>query len=193
MFKGCKVIVALGLFSLLAGCGHSYEYYRPPVTDLDERDSGLQSRELVQATDQMAMDLLALPALNESKTQWTIVTTYMQNETVQPGVPYNIFIDRLKTNLARHGQGRVTLIENKDRFHDLQNRELEQPVRDEFGQGGGPRAAFPAGIQPDYFLYGKMQEMPNRGTSTFRAEFNLVNAKTRVMVWSNEYLVKVAR
>jgi hypothetical protein len=147
---------------------------------------------MVVTTDQMAQSLLALPELNESKAQWTIVSTTMENQTVEPGVPYQIFIDRLKTNLAKHGRGRVTLIENKDRYHDLQNRELEGGGADQFGQGSRA-TGFSAGIQPDYVLYGKMQEMPNRGTSTYRAEFNLTNFKTRVIVWSDEYIVKVER
>ena len=58
------------------------------------------------------------------------------------------------------------------------------------GEGSAPGAA---GIQPQYVLYGKMQELPNRGTSTYRAEFNLTNLKTREQVWTGEYIVKVRR
>ena len=38
-----------------------------------------------------------------------------------------------------------------------------------------------------------MQELANRGTSTYRAEFKLSNLRTREIVWNGEYIVKVRR
>jgi hypothetical protein len=114
----------------------------------------------------------------------------------------NIFLYRLKTNLAKYGRGRVALIENRDRYRDVQSRELEPGAagapRDEFGQGdgsaGGGRAApGGAGIQPDFGLYARITEMPNRGTSYYFCEFTLTNLHTREQVWNNAYEVKVAR
>jgi hypothetical protein len=108
----------------------------------------------------------------------------------------DIFIDRLKTNLSKQGRGRVTLIENRERFRQLQSKELEPGTGDPFGQGGGGYQPGPAGIQPDYTLYGKVQDMPNRGTNTYRFEFNLSaiqGQNARIMPWSDEYIVKVAR
>ena len=77
----------------------------------------------------------------------------------------------------------------RDVYRELQNRELEPPANeDEFGQGSG-RPANPnqAGMQPDFALYGTMQELPNRGTSTYRAEFQLTDLRNRTIVWSDEY------
>jgi hypothetical protein len=112
----------------------------------------------------------------------------------------NIFLYRLRTNLARYGHGRVALIENRDRYRDVQTRELEPQAagpRDEFGQGGGNDAGRaapgPAGIQPDFGLYARITEMPNRGTSYYLCEFTLTNLRTRQIVWTNAYEVKVAR
>jgi len=190
-----RAMLVLGMLGLIIGCQsdrpHEYGELRPPVDQVDPRDRGLGGKDLMAATDQMAQSLLALPELNASKTQWTIVAAYMQNQTMQPGVPYDMFIDRLKVNLSKYGRGRVALVENKARFQDLRSRELDQE-RDDFGQSGGatPRAG---GIQPDFFLYGKMQELPNRATSLYRAEFNLTDARTRQVIWSDEYLVAVTR
>jgi hypothetical protein len=177
---------------------HEYGRQRPPVEDLDPRDRGLQSKDVVVASDQMAQDLLGLPELNESRHQWTIVVDRVENRTSGDRFDMNIFLYRLKNNLAKYGRGRVALIENRDRYRDVQSRELENdaPPRDVFGQGdgrGGRPAPGPAGIQPDFGLYARITEMPNRGTSYYFCEFTLTNLQTRQQVWNNAYEVKVAR
>jgi hypothetical protein len=166
---------------------HDYGTHRPDVGSLDSGDSGLQSKDLVEATDQATADLLRLPELNDSREQWTIVSTGMENDTTSAHQQYDIFINRLKTNMARQGHGRVTLIENRDRFHYLQSKELE-PIGDPKTTPPGP-----AGVQPQFALNGRVEELPNRRTSTYRFEFDLTDLRSRRVVWSHEYLVKVER
>ncbi len=181
------------------GCSdrpHQYGNDRPPVDTLDTRDKGLQSKDIVSASDQMAQDLLALPELNESAHKWTIVVSNVENRTTSNRFDLNIFLDRLRVNLGKYGHGRVALIENKARFHDVQSRELEgEREGDDFGQGGrgGKTAPGPRGVQPDYGLYAKISELPNRGTSYYFCEFTLTGLQTREVVWTNAYEVKVAR
>jgi hypothetical protein len=117
----------------------------------------------------------------------------MENQTVDSRNNLDIFVDRLRTQLYKHGGDRIAIVENRDRFHDLQSRELEGAPPDSAGQGSGPNAVGAAGIQPQYVLYGKMQELPNRSMSTYRAEFNLTNLRTREQVWTGEYIVNVRR
>ena len=196
MHTSLKMLLAgiLGISAL--GCDdkpHEYGEKRPPLDQVDSKGEGLQSKDLLAATDQMSMELLALPALNRSDTKWTVVTAPMENQTVSQRDNLNIFVDRLKTQLFKHGGDRIAIIENRDRFHDLQSRELEGGQSDPAGQGGGDAAVGAAGIQPQYVLYGKMQELPNRGTSTYRAEFNLTDFKTREIIWTGEYIAKVVR
>src|SRR5438552_13648064 len=117
MNKLISVVGWVGLLAVVAGgCAHDkpheYGQQRPPVGELDQRDSGLQSKDVVQASDQMAMDLLADPKLNASKTQWLIVVDRVDNKTVNSRFDMDIFLERLKANLFKHGQGRVQLIEN---------------------------------------------------------------------------------
>jgi hypothetical protein len=187
----------MGLLLWAMGCAHDrpaeYGRQRPPVDELDPRDRGLQSKDLIEATDLMAQSLLTLPELQLTDRQWTIVATGVRNQTLQQRQSYDIFVDRLKTSIGKYGRGRVQLIEQRDTFRDLQARELEPGFTDEFQQGGSRPAPGPAGIQPEYALYGTMQEMPNRGTSLFRAEFQLVNLRDRRVVWTDDYLVRVAR
>jgi hypothetical protein len=190
MNKLIRVMGMIGLFAVsAAGCyhdkPHEYGQQRPPVSELDKRDSGLQSKDVVQASDQMAMELLADPKLNASKSQWLIVVDRVENKTVNSRFDMDIFIQRLQANLFKHGQGRVQLIENRDKLRELQSRELEHP------QANG--APGPAGIQPDYSLYASVTELPNRGTSYYLMSFRLTDLHTRLLSWQGAYEVKVER
>lgn|GEM_PF-826401 len=203
-----KCLIAIGLSTAVFGCSHDdkpHEYgrQRVPVDELDDRDRGLQSKDLIASTDTVAMEILAMPELNDSQTRWTIVAMPVENQTTAARANYDIFVDRLKTSLGKFGRGRVQLIENRDRFRDLQNKELDPAAgerEDTMGQTGGQTGqsagAKPAGTQPDYALYAKMQEMPNRATSLYRIEFNitkLARAGSREIVYSGEYMTRVER
>jgi hypothetical protein len=178
-----KLLLIMSLSVLVGGCADKpYEKQRPDVQSLSADDSGLQSKDVVSATDQMAMDLLKLPELNDSRTQWTIVATGMENATSDYRTNYDIFINRLKVNLAQQGHGRVQLIQNRDRYHNIQSRELE----------GGAAAGSP-GIQPQFALTGTVTNLPNRGTDYYLFTFELDDMQTRAGVWYGKYEVKVAR
>jgi hypothetical protein len=186
-----KSLALISLLAALAGCHddkpHDYGHRRPPVGELDAGDRGIQSKDLLEATDQMTMDLLALPELNDSRAQWTIVATGMENDTTNRRKSYDIFLNRLKTQLTRQSRGRITLIENRDRYRYLQNRELE-PTGDPKTTAPGP-----AGVQPQFALAGTVEDLPNRRTNTFRFEFRLSDLRNRTVPWVNEYIVKVER
>lgn len=200
MFSGWKLTALGGLgAALLAGCASDkpagYGSDRPPVDQVDPRDRGLQSMDVLAASDKMAMELLSSPALNESRTQWTVVVDRVEDSTTDrnfSGTNYDIFLERLRTKIFQLGHGRIQLIENKARFHNLRNKELENGGADQFGQGGGDNIG-PAGIQPDYVLYGKALDMPNRATNYYQIQFDMTNFKTREIVWNGMYEVRAAR
>jgi PBP1b-binding outer membrane lipoprotein LpoB len=194
--KYAAVLVLIAL-PLATGCasGPDYQQDRPAADQVDPRDRGLQGYDVMAASDKMAADLLSQPELNESRTQWTIVVDKVEDATTDNvfRTNYDIFIERLRTRLFQLGKGRVRLIENKARFHDLQNKELEPPAHDDFGQGSGDRPPQPAAVQPDYVLYGKAIDMPNRATTYYLLQFDLTNFSTREQVWSGQYEVRTAR
>ena len=163
--------------------------------DLDARDSGLQSRDVNQAADQMAADLLALPALNRSPEQWTVVTGTVDDKTIdhQGHANYNIFVQALQDRLARQGNGRITLIANKARFYNQREQELEGGGRDPFGQGGGGGSGAPDATNPNYILDAVVSDMPNRATNYYQIEFRVTNLRNRVIEFDRVYPVKVAR
>lgn len=191
------LLVGAMLAGLLAGCGPKetgeYGKRRPGVDELVDGGRGLQGKDVVAASDQMAQDLLALPELGASTHRWLIVVDRVENRTVNSRFDLNIFLERLRVNLSRYGRGRVQLIENRDKLRDLQSRELEPDPSDPFGQAGGAAAPGPAGIQPDFALYARVMELPTRGTSYYLCEFTLTNLRTREQIWSNAYEVVVNR
>jgi hypothetical protein len=187
--------VGLLLGAFAVGCGPSYEEQRPPMDQLDKRDRGLQSKDVIQASDALAVDLLSLPQLNRSRDQWTVVVDRVDDKTRDRSFmgDYNIFLQRLQTNLSKQGRGRVALIDKRDRFYDVRGRELEGEREDDFGQGGrGPRRA-PEAIDPDYALRATAMDLPGRGTTYYNIQFDLVDMNKRVIVWTGDYEVRVAR
>jgi hypothetical protein len=180
---------------------HEYGRERPPVDELDDRDSGLQSKDVVSASDQMAKDLLtSVPELHTSNERWTIVVDRAENLTTDSRQNLDIFLQRLRVRLNELGRGRIALIENRDRLRDMQSRELEPTASlDEFGQGAGGGGYTPggAGQQPNFSLYAKISEMRNRGTSYYFMEFTLTaiqgtpQYRAREIVWTKGYEVKV--
>jgi len=181
------VILAAGL-----ACSHDkkHDRVRPPVDELSDGGRGLQGKDVISSTDQMAADLLSWPALNASHTQWTIVVDHVENLSTSQRQNLDIFLQRLRSRLVNMGQGRVQLVENLQKFNDLKARELE-PTGDRYGQGG-PGAPTKKNVQPDYFLWARVSEMPNRETSFFLITFSLAKID-RTIVWENDYPVSVYR
>ena len=76
--------------------------------------------------------------LNASREQWTVVVDRVEDNTRDNLFQgdYNIFLQRLQTNLAP-GPRRIAPIENRSRFRDVREREME----DEGVEGLRPRRA----------------------------------------------------
>jgi hypothetical protein len=190
------LVLLMGLAAAGVGCysdrPHEYGKENPPVDGRTSSDRGLQSKDVIASSDQMAMDLLAQPEITQNPYRMLIVVDKVENLTTSNRFDLNIFLERLRVNLAKYGKGKVQLIENRDKLRELQSRELEGTGGDQFGQGSARPAPGPAGIQPDFSLYGRIMELPNRGTSYFLCEFTLTDLHTRQQVWTNAYEVKVA-
>jgi Peptidoglycan-synthase activator LpoB len=198
MSLGYKSLLGMGLVAVMtlagAGCS-SYSDQRPDPNQLSSDDSGLQSKDVIACTNQMVADLLSSPKLNASPTQWTLAVGSMDDQTRDRmfDTNYDIFTESLRSAISEKAQGRIQLIENAATFNKLRGQELEQGNPDQYGQGGNPPGGAPAAINPDYMLYGKAIDMPNRSTNFYLLEFNVINMHTRTMDWSRTYQVKVAR
>ena len=185
-----KSFVALGLAAGLglAGCAsdhkpEGYAYERPPVSDLDPSDRGLQSSEVVEASDLLVQKILSLPEVNRSPTRLTVVFTNLEDLTTTRQFNYDIFLERLKTNISEQGRDRIAIVSNRDNYYRTRSQELDLPrgERDDFGQGDGSRRNIqPVAnrIQPDFAMNGKVMEIRNRGTSYYLFTFALSDIRT---------------
>ncbi|MCC6239356.1 MAG: hypothetical protein IT448_03540 [Phycisphaerales bacterium] len=182
-----KFMIALCLAALAGGCysdrPHEAGQMRPDPGDLDRRDRGLQSRDVLEASEQIVQQVLALPEMNQS-TRQTIVVTRVTNDTTNPYFNYDIFLRRLRGNIARYGRDRIFLVENRQRVAQVRSEEIETNQGDEFGQGGGNTGApVPStSVQPEWELYGQFTNLPNRGTDYYLGEFILTNIRTREQI-----------
>ncbi|HEY8750893.1 MAG TPA: hypothetical protein VIM11_23115 [Tepidisphaeraceae bacterium] len=200
MITGWKKMTSLSLLSLapLVGCHsdrpHAYGQQRQPVDELNSDDTGLQSKDVVGAADKVARDFLASPALNASRTAWTIVVSNMEDKTTDQvaRVNFDIFLQALKGDLAQKSNGRIQLIANKAEFNQLRSKELEGNNNDQFGQSGAGRPT-PKAINPDFALTGTAMDLPNRATNFYQIEFRLDNLQDRTIAFVHLYQVKVAR
>lgn len=182
----------------VVGCAKSYENQRPPVDQLDARDRGLQSKDVVEASDRMAMELLSVPEISATDHRLLVVFTGVRNKTTSVPENLDIFIQRLKAAVGKQGRSKLQIIANREEFHDLQSRELEPMMgeRDDYQQGGNrPAPARPgqAGLQPDYGLEAVAMDLANRGTNYYNFEFRLIDLRTREQVWTGMYEVRVAK
>jgi hypothetical protein len=172
-------VALLGVAVVIGGCGRPEPYHRqrPPVGDLDPRDRGLQSRDVIDATDTLVMRLLALPEFNQPERR-TMIVTRIDNQTTNPRFNYDIFMQRLRSNLGAQGRDRIALLAGRQRHDELLREEMERPY-DPFLQGegtvGGPNGA----LQAEYALHGTIQELRGRGTSFYHFDFTVTNLRTR--------------
>jgi len=184
---------------LVGGVGcHSYEDERPDVGSLDSRDKGLQSKEVIDSSEQMAASILSSPALNERPDQMLIVVGNIKDKTANSGArtDLDIFLRRTKVIIQQKGRGRLTLITNKADLQEMQSKELDNPAPDQFGQGGNNGQPLPTRRQPDYMLNGQITELNNRGTSYYYFDFKIFGLKGKdsgIEVWNGGYEVKVEK
>ena len=187
--------LSLAAIAALAGCSSDhkpaeYHHMRPEVSEISTRDRGLQSSDVVDASEMLANKILSLPEVNQSSRRLTIVFTHMEDLTHRRQFNYDIFLERLKTEIAEKGRDRIAIVTNRDRFYQTRNAELD-PVRgsgerDDFGQTDRPRGARNGGpivppanrIQPDFALEGKVMDLPNRGTDYYLFTFSLADIRS---------------
>jgi hypothetical protein len=148
-----------------------YHHQRPDVTEVDSRDRGLQSSEVVEASEKLTAELLALPEVNQSPRRLTVVFTNLDDLTHTRQFNYDIFLERLKTEMSYKGRDRIAFVTNKDKYYNTRSRELDGARNER--DGGAPTNR----VQPDFALTGKVMELPNRGTDYYLFTFSLTDIR----------------
>ena len=152
-------------------------------------NTALDSTNLVQMTDDMAMKIVASPAVRaaiakEGKLR-VVVEPVENNMTgeVLPSGPAHAFTGRLRTLLSQHARDQFTWIMNRDAWHYLRDRELDIDP--------GPA---PESIQPQYALTAKFSSLTNedsrRRSSYYLCVYELTDLSHRDILWSDKYEVK---
>lgn len=187
-----KSILLFCLFAPLAACDQhrTSEYYgqRPPTDTLDPAGGvGLQSKDLVTATEQMTRDLLNEPELRNSPTKWVLVIDKVEDRTTERyfNTDYQIFLERLRGSLFKYGKNNVALAENRAKLDELRGRELD--ANDAANVMPNQRRL------PQYSMYAKAMDMPNRTTNYYLIQFTVTDLQTGMQVWTGQYEVKTSR
>jgi hypothetical protein len=180
-------VIALSAIGVLSGCSqHTPEDYhaaRPDLTDINRHDRGLQSAEVIEASEMLANKILSLPEVTQSTHRLTVVFDHLEDLTRTRQFDYDIFLERLKTEIGEKGRDKIAIITNRRTFNNVRDRELDPApgAHDDFGQGDGRPVGAPAAnpIQPDFALTGKVMDLPNRGTNYYHFTFSLSDLRNR--------------
>jgi hypothetical protein len=168
---------------ILSGCAHDTAVAHGHNTALDGTD-------LVKMTDDMAMKMMASPAVREAiarEGKLKVVVEPVENNMtaeILPRGPANAFTGRLRTLLSHHAHEQFTWIMNRDAWHYLREHELENV------DPGPP----PDAIQPRYALTAKFSTLTNedshRRRSYYLCVYELTDLQHRDILWTDRYQVE---
>jgi PBP1b-binding outer membrane lipoprotein LpoB len=182
---------------LLGGCASS-GVKNPSgvgVTEMrpDERGfvagTGIESTDIVAATDKMSREILGMPEIVNAQTPPFIVTEPIINNTRFP-VNKTIFLTRIRQQLNEKARGKVRFLAREN----IATLEKERQLK----QSGQVTASANPNIQEfrgaDYFLTGKLEGQSTRtsqGVSDYILyTFQLIDARTSVIVYEGGYEIK---
>jgi hypothetical protein len=176
------MMASLVLLPLAIGCAND-------TAVAHGRNTALDGRDLVQMTDDMAMKIVASPAVREAiakEGKLRVVVEPVENNMtaeVLPRGPATAFTGRLRTLLAQHARDQFTWIMNRDGWHYLRNRELDIDP--------GPA---PESVQPRYALTAKFSTLTNedsrRRSIYYLCVYELTDLSHREILWTDKYEVK---
>lgn len=158
---------------------------RGPVSGI-----GIEGQDIVAMTDQMMRDMLAHPRLAAAPKAPRVIidAEYFANEGAQP-INRNVITDRLRVNLNRASQGRMSFVGRHYASMVQQERDLKRQGVTDVGTVGLAKAQ--AG--GDYRLGGRMATVDARNARTGivqrynQVTFEMVDLESGEIVWSGMY------
>jgi PBP1b-binding outer membrane lipoprotein LpoB len=192
-----KPVSVSALAIILAGCA-SAGVKNPsgvPVTEMrpDERGfvggTGVESTDIVAATDKMAREILSIPEIANAQGKPYVITEPVINNT-RFAINKDIFLTRIRQQLNEKARGKMVFLA-RDRIATLEHeRQLKQTGQ--VTTGSDPNVQEFRGA--DYLLTGKLEGQSTRtsqGVSDYILyTFQLINMRTSEIVYDGAYEIK---
>ena len=192
-----RTVFSAALGFVLGGCASS-GVHNPsgvPVTEMrpDERGfvagTGVESTDIVTATDKMAREILSIPEIANAQGKPYVITEPVVNNTRFP-LNKEIFLTRIRQQLNEKARGKMIFLA-RDRIASLEReRQLKQT--------GQVTASSDPNVQEfrgaDYLLTGKLEGQSTRtsqGISDYILyTFQLISMRTSEIVYDGAYEIK---
>ena len=182
------VLAGMAVFpTLLTGCSHGYNYYRPGVSSFQPGDTGLQSRDLVDMTNRLSADLLKIPEIANNPNKVIVVMGTIHNQTSTPWQNDQIYLARMRSLLNQYARDRMAFVLPLANVGALQQKYLggqQNTLNPNTGQWQNSI------LKPQYVLNGTFYNLPNTATTYYLCTFKLVSIATGEIVWENKYEVR---
>lgn len=201
MVRGIKTMTVMAGALTLAACvspvnntaGKSTVYDDVQSTSPAVAGVGVESQDIVGATDMMMRDMLANPVLAGQKTPPRVIvdSQYFINESTSR-INVNQITDRLRVNLNRAANGRMVFVGRQNVAMIEAERELK---RDGKVDGGTIRST-KATAGADYRLAGRLTSLDAVSTKTgtnsryTQITFEMIDLELGTIVWSGIYEFK---
>ena len=179
------VVLALAVAAALVGCSKKAKYVDPDAESRVE-GTGIESRDVRAVAAEMTSELLASPALADQKAPRVAVLP-VENRSrflIDAGILTTLITDEIISTSA----GRLAVV-NRELVDQIM-KERDMKARGQVSDDGQVQAL--AGV--DWFLEGSVESL---SASTNRAQtdyvvirFQLTNAESSVVSWSNRYEMK---
>jgi penicillin-binding protein activator len=192
--KAMMLAAALQTFGCATSNVRNAEGIAPQVLDPAVRGPvggiGIESQDIVSMTDQMMRDMLANPRLARAAAAPRVIidAEYFANEGAQP-INRNVITDRLRVNLNRASQGRMTFVGRQYSGMVQHERDLKRNGVTDVGTSGLVKAQ--AG--GDFRLGGRIASVDARNAQSGIVQrynqitFEMVDLETAEIVWSGMY------
>lgn len=181
-----KLALAFVLAAVASGCQKKAKYVDPDAESRVE-GTGMEARDIRAVAAQMATELLAAPALANQGSPPRIAVLPVENRSrflIDAEILTTLITDELISTSA----GRLGIV-NRDLI-DAILKEREMKAQGQVSSEGELKAL--AGV--DWFLEGTVESL---SASTNKAQtdyvvirFQLTNAETSIVAWSNRYEMK---
>jgi len=151
---------------------------------------GIEGQDIVSMTDQMMRDMFADPALAQRQKAPRVVidSQYFRNEGSQ-AINRDLITDRLRANLNRASQGRLTFLTRNNLTMVASERDLKREGATDTGTTGMTKAMMGA----DFRLTGTISTLDSRNPKTGMMQrynqisFEMVDLESGEIVWSGLY------